>query len=194
MLLDKVASKAHNSINVVDQLGTTRPLKLLNHISSSVSNRHAKLDGTAVADMQAGYQNGYSLTFPDSDVYIISRIIHDYYKGIVIRANLELILCNNIVTITRQTPQLNNQGGVIGHVDTILYDSLPCKIIPVSEDKDKQFDVLLNNYAIFIPTLNPVEVNDKLQFLHTYNVAKANGVKTVTEGLIEILFNRDERW
>jgi hypothetical protein len=190
----RVAAKAHNALKVTDQTGTIRPLKLLNHVSSSVANKHAKLDGTAVADPDAGYQNGYTLAFPDLNHYIISRIVHEYYKEAIIRASLELILCNNTVTILRQVPVLNNQGGVKGHVDAPIYTDLPCKIIPMSEDKDKQDDVFLNNYILFLPITNPIEVNDKLQFGHSFLIAKANGVKDVSEGLIEVLFNRDTRW
>ena len=193
-MLKRVASKAHNTLKVTDQTLTDRPLKLLNHISSMVSNKNAKLDATAVADSDAGYQVGYTLTFPDNDKYIISKILHDYYGTEVIRANLEMLLCNNLVTISRQMPVLNNQGGVKGHVDTILYDRLPCKILPLSEDKDKTDDIFLNNYVIFMSILNPIEIDDRLQFAHTYNIAKANGVKTVSEGIIEVLFNRDTRW
>lgn len=193
-MLKKVASKAHNSLQVTDQLATVRPLKLLNYISSMVGNKNAKLDATAVADAEAGYQEGYTLTFPDNSKYIISKILYDYYNTEIIRANIEMLLCNNTVTISRQMPIINNQGGVNGHVDTIIYADLPCKIIPLSSDKDKLDDVLLNNYVIYLPILNPVEINDKLQFEHSYNIAKANGVRPVTEGIIEATFNRDTRW
>jgi hypothetical protein len=193
-MLKKVASKAHNALQVTDQLATVRPLKLLNYISSMVGNKNAKLDATAVADPDAGYQNGYTLLFPDMDKYIISKTLFDYYRDEIIRVNLELLLCNNTVTVSRQMPIINNQGGVNGSVNTVIYDNLACKILPLTSDKDKVDDVFLNNYAIYIPILNPVEINDKLQFEHTYNVAKANGVRQVTEGIIEVVFNRDTRW
>lgn len=189
-MLTAVAARAHNAIQVTDSLGVVRPLKKLNYVFAGGT----KQDAVAVADPQAGYQNGDTLTFPDLHIYIISKITHDYYQDTLIRANLEMVLCNNTVTISRQVVQSNNQGGVSGHVDTVLYADLPCKIIPAELEEDKAGDVYLNNYVIFLPNTKPIEVGDKLQFAHSYSVGKAEGIKLSTLGLQEISFDRDFRW
>jgi hypothetical protein len=189
MLLKKVAAKAHNSIQVTDNNNVTRPLKLLSNFV-----RQAKLDALAVSDPEAGYQYGYTLTFPNNEKYIVSRIIEDYYRNEQIRVNIELLICNNTVTISRQVVQSNNQGGVLGHIETILYTGLACKVVPQAQLQDKLDDVFLGRYVVMIPILNPVEVGDKLQFLHTYNVAKVEGIRNTTEGLLELSFDRDLRW
>ena len=189
-MLHKVAAKAHNSIQVTDSLGNIKPLKKLNYLFAS----SVRQDAIGVADPLAGYQNGDTLTFPDLDIYIVAKIINDYYKETLIRSNLELIRCNNSVTVSRQTVQLNNQGGVSGHVDTALYIDMPCKIVPVSLVEDKVNDVYLNKYAIYIPSTKPIEIGDKLQFAHSYNLGKAESIKLITIGLQEIHFDRDFRW
>jgi hypothetical protein len=189
-MLLRVAAKAHNTIQVTDSLGNTKPLKKLNYLFSG----GVKQDVVAVADNIAGYQVGDTLTFPDLTICIVSKIVKDYYKDTIIRVNLELILCNNSVTISRQTVQLNNQGGVSGHVDTILYTDMPCKIVPISLVEDKVNDVYLNKYTIYIPSTKPIEIGDKLQFAHSYNLGKAESVKLPTLGLQEISFDRDFRW
>lgn len=192
MLIKRVAAKAHNATLVTDELGTVRPLKLLNYLGGGT--RTARLDAVAVADIEALYQNGMILTMPSNQHYIISRITEDYFKTVLIRANLELVLCNNHVTISRQIVQSNNQGGVSGHIDTILHSGIPCKVIPTSQVADKVDDVLLQTYTVMISSMKPVEIGDRLQFDTTYNVAKIEGIKMVTEGLAELIFDRDLRW
>ena len=191
-LIRKVAAKAHNSTKVVDSTGVTRPLKLLNFLSSGT--RLNRLDAVAVSDYAAGFLEGTTILFPDNDEYIISRITQDYYKNEFIRVNMELILCNNKVTITRQVVQSNNQGGVLGHVDTIIYADVPCKVIPATAVADKVDDVLLSSYVVIIPSLAVIDINDQLQFAHTYKVGKIEGIKIVTEGAQELVFDRDLRW
>jgi hypothetical protein len=191
-MIERVAAKAHNAIQVTDELGVTRPLKLLNFLSSGT--RLARLDGQAVADPIAGYLPGMILIFPNNDTYIISRVTEDYYQDSLIRVVLELVLCNNNVTITRQVAQLNSQGGVIGHVDTAIYTTVPCKVIPLSQATDKLDDVLLQTYTVIFPSSKPVEINDKLQFATNYKPAKIEGIKSTTEGVNELTFDRDLRW
>ena len=190
MLLNRVAAKAHNAIQVVDDTNTTRPLKKLNFVWAG-----GKLqDAVAVTDPQAGFLVGQILTFPDNLIYIVAKITDDFYHTVQIRANLELVLCNNTVTISRQMPQSNNQGGISGHVDTIVYQDLPCKVINLDSSVDKLNDVNLNKYAVYIPITKPVEVGDKLQFAHSYGVSKVEGIKEPTLGLFELAFDRDLRW
>lgn len=189
-MLNNVAAKAHNAIQVTDALGVIRPLKKLNYVFAG----GVKQDAVAVADPTAGFQNGDILTFPDLHIFIVAKITHDYYKESLIRAVIEMILCNNFVTISRQVIQLNNQGGVSGHVDTILYDNLPCKIVPTSLVEDKVDDVYINKYTIFLPNTKPIEIGDKLQFAHSYNVGKAEGIRLTALGLQEVSFDRDFRW
>jgi hypothetical protein len=189
-MLTKVAAKAHNSLTVTDELGNIKTLKKLNYVFAGGS----KQDAVAVADKLAAYKNGDTLLFPDNNYYIVGKITEDFYKAEIIRNNLELILCNNRVTVSRQVVVSNNQGGVSGHADTVLYDSLPCKIIPAALEDDKTSDVYLNNYVIYLPSSKPIEIGDKLQFAHTYNIGKAEGIKLPTLGLQEISFDRDFRW
>lgn len=191
-MLLKVAARAHNAIVVTDSLGTTRPLKVLNYLSGGL--RQTRLDAGAVADPQAGYTEGMQLTFPDNSIYLVSRTTDDYYKNDIIRTNIELVKSNNKVTVLRQVALTNSQGGVKGHVDTAVYSDLPCKIIPFSQTQDKTDDVLLSTYVVMIPSVCPVQINDRLQFLHTYNVAKVEGIKSVVGGLLELTFDRDLRW
>ena len=190
MLLKKVAAKAHNSIIVTDDLGVTRPLKKLNFVWAGGT----KQDTVAVADPASGFIVGRYITFPDNLLYLIAKITDDYYKEEKIRSNLELVICDNAVTISRQAVQSNNQGGISGHIDTIVYDTLPCKVINISQTTDKQDDVQLLTYAMYISSLKPLDINDKLQFAHSYNVAKAEGIRLVTPGLLEVTFDRDLRW
>lgn len=190
MLLKKVAAKAHNSTVVTDDLGALKPLKKLNYVFAGGT----KQDAVAVADPEAGYVNGNTITFPDNKKYIVSKITEDYYLDIKIRAVLELVLCNNTVTVVRQIVQSNNQGGVLGHVDSIIYSDLPCKIIPLELKEDKTDDVFLNSYVIYLPSYKPVEVGDKLLFGHTYIPSKVEAIKHTTLGIQEISFDRDFRW
>ena len=189
-MIARVAAKAHNAIDVTDWLGSIKPLKKLNYVFAGGS----KQDAIAVADPTAGYVESNILTFPDNKIYIVAKVTHDFFKAEVIRHTLELVLCNNTVTITRQIVQSNNQGGVLGHVDTELYANIPCKIIPAELSEDKIDDVFLNKYIVYFPSNMPIEINDKLQFAHTYSVGKAEGIKLSTLGLQEIYFDKDFRW
>lgn len=189
-LLSKVAAKAHNAIQVTDSLGNVKSLKKLNYVFAGGS----KQDAVAVADPAANFQPGDVLTFPDNLIYIIARSTADYYKKEILRHELELVLCNNSITITRQVVQSNNQGGVAGHVDTPIYADMPCKIIPAELSEDKIDDVFLNKYIVYIPSVKPIEINDKLQFAHTYSVGKAEGIKRSLLGLQEVYFDKDFRW
>lgn len=189
-MLKKVAARAHNAIQVTDSLGNIKPLKKLNYVFAGGTKQAA----IAVVDPDAGYENGDTLTFPDNTIYIVAKITHDYYKAEILRHTLELVLCNNAITVTRQVVMPNNQGGVAGHVDTVLYTSLPCKIFPAELSEDKTDDVYLNKYIVFIPSTKPIEINDKLQFAHTYSVGKAEAIKLSTLGLQEVYFDRDFRW
>lgn len=190
MLLKKVAAKAHNSTIVTDDFAVQKPLKKLNYVFAGGT----KQDAVAVADPEAGFVNGNTLTFPDNAKFIISKITEDYYLDVKIRAVLEMVLCNNSVTILRQTVQSNNQGGVLGHIDTPIYTDLPCKIIPLELKEDKVDDVYLNSYVIYLPSYKPIEVGDKLLFAHTYVPSKAEAIKHTTLGIQEISFDRDFRW
>lgn len=190
MLLKKIASKAHNAIIVIDDLGASKVLKKLNFVWAG----GVKQDTVAVADPEAGFSTGRYLTFPDNVVYLVSKITTDYYKEEPIRDNLELVICDNNVTVFRQTVQSNNQGGVIGRVDTVVYDLLPCKVINVNRTQDKIDDVQLLSFAVFISSLKPVSVGDKLQFAHSYNVAKVESSRLVTPGIFEVTFDREPRW
>lgn len=190
MLLKKIASKAHNAIIVIDDLGASKVLKKLNFVWAG----GVKQDTVAVCDPEANFSIGRYLTFPDNDIYLVAKITRDYYKKISIRDNLELILCNNNVTVSRQTVQSNNQGGVIGRIDTVIYDLLPCKIINVARTQDKADDVQLLSYAVLISSLKPVSVGDRLQFAHSYNVAKVESSRLITPGVLEVTFDREPRW
>lgn len=192
MLIKRVAAKAHNALQVTDEAAYVRPLKLLNFLGGGT--RTNNLDAVAVTDVDAGYLPGMVLTFPSNEKYIVSRKIDDFFKAQLIRSNLELILANNTVTISRQVTQSNNQGGVIGHIDTIIHDSIACKVIPTTQSADKHGDVLLQSYMVLISSARPVEINDKLQFAFSYNVAKIEGIKQITEGLLQLMFDRDLRW
>ncbi len=191
-MLKRIADKAGKEMVATDQDGSVVRFKLLNTAYLGIRKLHTDQQGVAAVD--SGIEAGTILTLPSGERLIVSMLTTDFYRGEAIRFALDLVEANNEVTVTRNTPQLSPQGGILGQSEVQVYANVPVKIGTVFQVRDADNDATVSQFGMLLSTKYPVKQGDSLSFKSHYEDAKVEGVKLNYEGIYEVAFDRDPRW
>jgi hypothetical protein len=191
-MIKRIADKAGVEMTAKDQNKITRKFKLLNTAYLGIRKLHTDQQGVARPD--SGIESGTILTLANAESLIVSTSTNDYHRGEIIRFALDLVECNNFVTVTRSVVNKTSQGGIAGHTDTVLYRGVPVKIGTILQIRDTDNDASVSQFGMLLSTKFPVIQGDSLSFDKHYEDAKVEGVKLNYEGIYEITFDRDPRW
>lgn len=191
-MLFSIANKAGQEIAALDQAGVQQKFKLLNTQYLGIRKLHTDVQGVTPA--VSGIVNGTILTMPNGDQLTVSMVTVDYYRGKPIRNSLDMVENNNRVTVIRQTVTKSFQGGITGKTDATIYTNVPVKIGTVLQVRDLRNDTTDSQFGMLLSVLYPVKIGDRLEFQHTYEPAKVEGIKLNYEGIYEISFDKDPRW
>lgn len=177
---------------VVDQNKITRRFKLLNTAYLGIRKLHTDQQG--VANPDSGIEAGTILFLPGGERLTVSTLTADYHRGQVIRYALDLVECNNNVTVIRPTITKTPQGGIAGRTEVPLYRGVPVKIGTILQIRDTDNDATVSQFGMLMSSKFPVKQGDMLIFDSHYENAKVEGIKLNYEGIYEIAFDKDPRW
>lgn len=190
-MIERVVSKACRQMTVRDLLNRSHDLKVLNFTSAGVSTW--KLDRQCIVDTNTKIDAGEVLILADA-VLLVGHKQGDYFRGRLIRYTLDCVEANNKVTVIRQIPASNTQGGISGHTDSTIHTALPCKVGHAEDKLNRELDVDLIRYSMLVSSRYAIEINDTLIFDHGFTASKVQGITLLSSGLSEVTLSRDTRW
>jgi hypothetical protein len=191
-MLARIAKNAGLEMRVVDQDGTPCAFKLLNTQYVGIRKLHTDVQG--MTPPQTVITDGTIIKHYSGNTWTVSAVTPDFYKGRLIRNALDLVENNNTVSVIRQTTLPNGQGGILGKSEETIYENIPVKIGTILQIRDEKFDSTDSQFGMLLSSKFPVKHGDRLEFGHTYQPAKVEGIKHNYTGVYEIAFDKDPRW
>ena len=192
-MLNKVTAKAYHALTVLDTLGVSHDIKVLNFTASGT--RTMRLDRQCVVDTNTTVTEGMQLILPDGKTLIVSSKQADIYQNLLIRYTLDCIETTHSIDIIRSVLTKSAKGGLASKDDTVVYESIAVKIGTTNVSENNVLDVSLPKYVMFLSTDYLLQAGDRIVIADTtFEVAKVDSFIHITPGLMEVRFDKDPRW